>query len=368
MLRGTVCSLLLAAALCAGCAAKTGKPVFDAKAENAAKPQLEAYLTRVVGGADQAVRLLEAEQFLEGHSHETWRLLAQVGTAEVGYSLKVFPDEATAKRVAEAYRQAEELGWPVPKGIAAGALTPYKPSQGSLREYVGGESLALKVRTKVQTGTSAAAIAALYGKVARKLGELHAKGRRPRQDSDEKVADTLKAFGTRCSTEGWCSAETAKACEELAAEIDPPEVTFLHGDLYESQIIFDPADGLAAIIDLDQARWGDPAADLGALLAHVMLVNPMAREARWGVENPREGEVRATAEAILTAYREGSGAGDGWSALLKRTRAHMRLRVAHLIDSLKDNPHGKRLVEVLLDRRRDLADSDPFTRYGLTAP
>ncbi len=357
---------LLVLALGAACAAPAAKPVYSAKAEQAARPQLEAWLTAAVGGEGKAVRLLEAEQFMEGHTYETWRLLAEVGGKEVAYSLKVYPTEARAKQVADLRAEAIGLGWPVPERVAGGMLTPYKQLPGSLRVFVHGESLALKVRAKVQTGTSTGAIAALYGQVARRLGALHAKGRRPRKPEDRTAAEALKAFAERCQTKGWCSKETAKACTELAGEFDPPDVTFLHGDLYEGQIIFDESGELAAIVDLDEAGWGDPAADVGTLLAHVMLVNPVARKAEWGVADPDKGEVRATAEAVLSAYREGAGIGDDWAAFLGRVRGHMRLRVVHLLDKLEDNPHGKTLVDALRPKRRALLDADPFADYGLT--
>lgn len=361
-------TFLLAAAWLAGCAAApSGKPQLDPARDSAARPNLQAYLARAVGGGDKAVELTEAEQFLEGHVYETWRLKATVGGAPAEYTLKVFPDEAMAERDVASHRQARELGWPVPQDVARGPLLPYSPKFGSLRVYVPGDSLSMKLRARLRTGEAAdkAAVATLYAQIGEALGRLHLAGRRARRDGDISGAAEMRELVERCGKESWCGPDTVKDMEAAAAKMDGEEVTFIHGDLYEAQVIVDDAGKLVSFIDLDEAGFGDPALDLGALLAHVLLVNPETRQARWGVANPEPEEVRATASALLEAYRLASGVGDAWPAFAARLPGYVRLRVGRLLLRLADNPHAKTMMKTLDKRKAALLAADPFTRFGV---
>jgi len=362
-------AVLPLAGLLAGCPGvpTTGKPTLDMVQEKAAQPKLQAYLARVLGGEGKTAKLTGAEQFVEGHVYETWRLQADVGGKPAEYTLKVFPGAAVAARDAENHQQARELGWPVPDDVVRGTLEPYSSKPGSLRVYVPGESLSMKLRARLQTGEGAepAAVAALYAQVGEALGRLHAKGLRARKEGDISGAALVAELAKRCESEAWCGADTAKGLVAEAGELDAAQVTFIHGDLYESQVIVDDAGKLVSFIDLDEAGWGDPAIDLGSLLAHVLIVNAEARQAVMGAANPTPEELKATGTAILSAYQKAAGLGDAWPAFAGRVQTYMRTRVGQLLFRLGENPHAKPLIEQLDKKKAALLTARPFTRYGI---
>ena len=151
----------------------------------------------------------------------------------------------------------------------------------------------------------------------------------------------------------------------LAPQMDRGPVTFTHGDLYEQQIIMNDEGGLAAFIDLDLARYDDPAADVGAMLAHILFINTTARQATQGLPDATAAEAKATAERFLADYRKGAWIKDDeWAAFTVRAKGHVYLRLAVLLHRYKGNPHAQDLVTVLEAKKGELIARDPFE--GLT--
>ena len=77
----------------------------------------------------------------------------------------------------------------------------------------------------------------------------------------------------------------------------PPRAPVLvHGDFRNGNIMFDPATGVAAVLDWELAHLGDPAEDLGWLCT---------RQWRFGAEPPAGGI--GTREALVEAYEKAGG-------------------------------------------------------------
>jgi len=357
-------------ALVSGCASPAGKPVDSPELRDAAKPALQGYLTRVVGKGDAAkAKLVSATPFKEGYTHETWKLVAEVGGETHIYVLKLFESEAAAKRDADSTAAARKLGWPVPGEVVRGTAEPYKPQPASLAEFVPGESIERAVQRRFEGGKAPApdAVAALYAAVAQRLGKLHVAGRRKRAAGDLTGADQMRQIAEKCDIESWCGPHATKQFREKADLLDGEHVTFVHGALYETQVLLDTKTGeLASFVDLDEAGWGDPATDLGSLLAHVLLVNPLVRKATWGVPEPEPAELKATGSAILAAYRKSSGLDDAaWAAFKPRVEGYMRVRIGQLLLQLRGNVHAKALIGLVDKRKVGLFAVDPFDIYEI---
>jgi hypothetical protein len=86
-----------------------------------------------------------------------------------------------------------------------------------------------------------------------------------------------------------------RLASSLAAEA--PVYRPIHGDFYPRQVLLD--EGAVALLDLDRAAYGDPAADLGLFVAH------LEREALRGTLTA--GRVDVLREAFLEGYRDASG-------------------------------------------------------------
>ncbi len=359
---------LLAAALPLlglACAASTEKPVDTTALRSGAKPGLAQYLAKVVPGA----KLIEATPFSEGHMHETWKLTADVGGEERMYALKLFgtPEEAAADGAN--YEAARAAGWPVADKVHRGSAAPYKEATAYLSAFVTGRSLAGAVTHGWNMGKNKPAdVAALYAAVGKSLGALHKGTRRPRKPDDISGAAMMLELEELCRLVLWCGPSSQKFFKETAGTIDGTEVTFIHGDLYETQMILNDSGALAKYLDLDESGYGDPAMDVGYLVAHILLINPIARQTIQGIPNPGADEQKVTAEAFLKAYKAEAGIdGPDWATFIDRVKAYMRLRVGRLMIKLFDNVHGKALLKLVDKKRVTLFVIDPFVDLGIQA-
>ena len=310
---------------------------------------------------------MEASLFAEGYVHETWRLDVEVDGSLMPMALKIFPTPELSAANEAQFRTARAKGWPVPVEYVRGPVAPYGDRHGVLRECVPERSLAAHVRGLFAGGATPDAldIAAAYSEVGRALGRLHESNRKQQSEGRADGPRLLKLAG-RCESEGWCGPATKLRLESLAGKLDHGEVSFIHGDLYDEQVILDGDGRLAAFIDIDRARFGDPAEDLGSLLAHVLMVAPAARQVHWGVPDPTPEETKAVASRLLSAYREAAGFGVGaWADFLERVKAYHYLRLGVLLDRYRDNPHAAKLWAALDARKRQLVEADVFTALGL---
>ncbi len=358
-------AILAVAALGGACAASADKPVDTKELRAEAKPGLAAYIASAVPGA----KLTAAEPFGEGHMHETWKLTAAVGGAEKIYALKLFPDDKEAKADAANYKAAREAGWPLPADVKRGSGKPYKDVPAYLSEFVPGRSLASSVTNSWNLGKNRPdEVAAFYATVGSKLGALHKASKRSRKPGDISGAAQMLDLAELCMPLMWCGPHTQGTLKETAKTIDGTEVAFIHGDLYETQMILDDKGKLSSFLDLDEAGYGDPTMDVGYLLAHILLVNPIARQTVWGIPNTGPEEQKATAEAFLGAYKAAAGVtGPDWATFIDRTKAYMRLRVGRLMIKYHQNVHAKALLKLVDKKKVTLFVVDPLVDLGVNA-
>ncbi len=283
--------------------------------------------------------------------------------------LKLFQDEGRAEANAAQFRAANAHGWPVPAEYYRGTAAPYSDQPALVMEFLSGGTLRTRIKRQFERGGApdTGAIAAAYAAVGAELGRLHKAHVRARNERDRSGVVGLQEVTKRCQAEGWCGKGAQERLAYLAQSMDAGSVTFVHGDLYEQQVIIGPDGGVAGFIDLDQAGFADPAADVGQLLAHVLLLNPRTREAAWQVPNPTPAETRATAEAFLGAYRDAAGlTGTDWANFLRRARGHMWKRFGDVLQDLRGNPHGAPLVQIIDADKEVIAGSDPLADFQIS--
>jgi len=366
------CFLFIAAC---GAPQQQVKPIASADLVENAKPRIELYLIRAFVGKDYdgktvgEVKLIDAKLFSEGFSHETWKLDVEVGGELAEFVLKIYPNWTIADRDADNYRQAGLFKWPVPKVVLRDTAEPYRPFPALLTEYVPGETLSGYIKNKYRNVVDIPPkeIADLYKAVGRRLGELHRFSKRPRQADDVSGKAHMEKLILKCEVENWCGPKAVKRFKSLADDMDKEEVTFVHGDLYESQMVVNEYGRVEVFLDLDHAGCADPAWDVGSMLGQISVINPLAREAYWKVKNPTAEEVKQSAESFLVAYKTAAGYdGEKWKEFVARVKAYMWLRVGQVIMKLRNNPHADPFIKILDNRKVALFIIDPFEEYGIT--
>jgi aminoglycoside phosphotransferase (APT) family kinase protein len=110
--------------------------------------------------------------------------------------------------------------------------------------------------------------------VGRALAELHTYRARqklaaPASREDEAaslrlIADAIAQIHPKAAERAWALAQSLG--EWLVNQ--PPAKRPIHGDFYSKQVVLQP-DGTVAFLDLDEARQGDPAVDVGNFIAHL---------------------------------------------------------------------------------------------------
>lgn len=133
--------------------------------------------------------------------------------------------------------------------------------------------------------------------VGEALAELH--GQRPRVLRPLAPEDGAKAFFAIARGLAVLCPPLARQADRLALRLaeslacEPAGISTVHGDFYAKQVLL-AGDETVAILDLDQAACGDPAADLGNFLAH------LEADALRGTLDPRR--IAPLADALLAGY------------------------------------------------------------------
>ncbi len=369
-------SLALCLLWLAGCATPgpaSVKPVASDELVEKARPKLAKYLERVLPGKEihgvkiEEVKLVEAHLFSEGHMNETWKLVVEADKRLYDFALKIFADKQRGDANAAQYRVALKHEWPVPMEYVRGNTLPYTERPSLLMEYITGGTLQTRIKRQFDKDgkLDTDAIIAAYGAIGGALGEVHAKNLRDRKEGDRSGKKAIEEMLATCKKEGWCGPGARERLGKLGAVMDKGKVTFVHGDLYESQVVLRADGKVAAFLDLDQAGFSDPAEDVGSLLAHIVLFNPWTRDIMWDVPDPRSEETRSAAEALLREYKATAGLADDWTPFLGRVRGYMWLRLHHILVKLRGNVHAAELMEELEAQKRGLATTDPFEDYRL---
>lgn len=182
------------------------------------------------------------------------------------------------------------------------------------------------------------------------LGELHscvtnALTRQRRADEIGRLHAQAGTIRHLCPTLGD---RAEQLCREIVSSLDSisEETTLLHGDFYDKQVLF--SDGNPVILDLDEARLGHPAIDLGLFIAHLERHRLNHRLA------PREAGVLAdafvrgyqTVRAAPTDAEIGLYTGMGLLHLVAEPfryrdpnwRERMQEQLAHVDTILEENP------------------------------
>jgi hypothetical protein len=129
---------------------------------------------------------------------------------------------------------------------------------------------------------------------------------------------TTERFSTLAGDEARrYSAMVDHACDALA-ELDDRPRALVHRDLHDGQVLDDPT-GRVALLDLDTVVRGDPALDIGNLLAHIDLA-------------VHEGRLpQRLAEAVAEAFLAGRAPSrsDRTAIAVYRQAARLRLVAVH---------------------------------------
>lgn len=368
--------IVAALLLTGGCIPKHIKPIASAEVMIDKTPKLSTFMRTALkdetvdGAVVSQVSVTSAELFSEGHFHETWRVTADLGEGgSKEMALKVFRTQEKADENAMNYSFAQQYGWPIPREIVRGAsAAPLRDHPYLIMEFVQGGTLRRAVEAAVATGgdPGVKAVAALYAGLGTALGELHRKSSRKREKFDRSGAKSLETLIKACGKEGWCEPEAAERIRALLPALDGPTVAFVHGDLYESQVLMQADSTVKAFIDLDTAHFDDRARDVGSIMAHLLVINPRTRKLAWGAPNPSLGETEASAKAFLAAYKATDDlSDDAWASLLARSEAFMWIRLHEVVEALAGSPHGEPVVKALVDNRSAIFASDPFRDAGI---
>jgi aminoglycoside phosphotransferase (APT) family kinase protein len=350
------------------------KPEASKEVVEAAKPKLQAYLARVlkgkkVGGTPiESVELVHARLFDEGRINETWYLAISIDGSVNHAALKIFGDAAGGEASYAKIRAAQKAAWPQPREIVWDTTEPYSERKSLLMEFIIGGSLQSRLKRlysndKVPWDDE---VGGLYGEVAAALGRVHKGRTRARKAGDRSGVAAMGAMIERCAKEGWCDDAAQVRWKALTEGLDDGPVAFVHGDLDESQIIFTPNGKFAVFLDFDESGYGDAATDVGALLCHVLLLNPTMRSQVWAIPDAPTGETKASARAILASYRAKSGvAEEDWGPFLKRVQAHMWIRFGDVMVKYRGNKHAEFRVEALDEQVREIVAKAPFKEWEL---
>lgn len=363
-------------ALASACATSTTKPVPSAELEKKAIPALATYLSHALvgkvldGKPVKEARLTGAKLFDDGLYHESWRLETEVDGRPVRFALKIYPDIKAGLLAQSNYNAARKYGWPLPAEIHWGADTmPHSRLPSLLMEYVEQPTLAKIMRERWGKGepVDVAQMAAYYGTLGQKLGELHRASLRIRQPSDLSGKLSMDALVEKCTTFRWCGPGAMKRFQTLGAGMDTEKVAFVHGDLYEIHVAYDENGQLTRFFGMHDAEFADPGWDLGAVLLHTLVINPISRDRVYGVARPTDEELKATATAFLDAYRESAGIMDdeAWRSQVERAKGYMWLRLGYLLTRLKGNAHAEEMLSLVDEEKLRLFVIDPLARLEI---
>lgn len=161
-------------------------------------------------------------------------------------------------------------------------------------EWLGGERFVSVIARDAVAARVAAA------DVGRALAELHTQLRSadvsyaPQyHDFLAAVARDVAALHPGCADRARrVTGAAARALQDQAADVQP-----IHGDFYAKQVLV--GDEAAAILDLDQAGWGDPALDVANFIAHLEY-EAITRALPSAPRN-------SVAEALVACYEETAG-------------------------------------------------------------
>ena len=213
------------------------------------------------------------------------------------------------KRYQTAKRAAQAIGTQGPAGIGRRTYFFDRYSAMGL-EWLPGRLLS---ETILAPGIPEQAKASAVEQTGAALAELHSCVTNTL--TKQRRADEVRRLDAQAETIQYLCPELGKQAEQLCRKIvssleDMSEqTTLLHGDFYDKQVLF--SDSSPVILDLDEARLGNPAIDLGLFIAHL--------ERHTLYDRLPAHEAGVLADALVRGYQTGRAA---------PTRAAIRLYTA----------------------------------------
>ena len=232
---------------------------------------------------------------------------------------RVFAKIFASERGASIYETLGLISEAAPAGILVPRPIAYVPDLRLLVcEYLDGVGLAASLYLG-ESGEPArrmgSALAALHGCRA-----LPARGWSAGHEL-ENLSRWAVHLGTRAERARLSSLRQGLQTWALRLPALPPEnETLVHRDFYAEQIL--DCRGITAIVDLDDARRGDPAVDLGNFLAHLTLRSLQFAETRHGCTSSRP--------IFIEAYRRSARGEGGTGSLLERAAFYEAASLARL--------------------------------------
>lgn len=249
-------------------------------------------LSRLLGGAVEGLARLSG-----GASRETWAfdLRKADGTAQPLILRRDPPNAARTGGMpmeAQLFGVAARVGVPVPRLLASGDADPDVLGTGFLvMERVEGETLARRI---LRDEPYAHARTVLVEHMGQALARLHSVDKTSVAALEH--VDTLAKYREMLDTFGYSSPAFEMAFRWLDEHRpEPTGDVVLHGDFRLGNVIVD-ASGLAAVLDWELGRLGDPAEDLGWLCV---------RAWRFGGAGPVAG--LSDYDVLLRAYKDAGG-------------------------------------------------------------
>jgi aminoglycoside phosphotransferase (APT) family kinase protein len=263
---------------------------------------LSAALAALHGGAARLVRWSVHDGFTAYGKRRVVRyeLEAMVGAAGTARRYewlgKFYDDDRDARRVASVLRQLAEVA---ASGARTGPTVPgviayHAPERLLLLTYEPGEPVASVIGHTTQAVVSA---------MGRALAALHAAPIVLEETVSPPwpatvLADLQPRVAELCGRfpEEAAALERARAALERTAPPPPPSLCFVHGDFGPANLLWRL--GQVVVLDFDKCTSGDPALDLGNLLAQLF---------RMSLRKPdRLPDFAAARAGVLDAYRRWS--------------------------------------------------------------
>ena len=349
-----------------GCATGGGKPMASAEFLKGAKGGLEGFI-QTLPGSGPGARLQEATLFSDGFYHESWRLIYMFNGKRTQVALKIFPDGDSAQKSLKNYAMARAAGWPLPKELYRGKVAPYQNRQGLVMEYIEVPTLAGYSRQRADEGlVDPDGIRVRYEGLGLTLGQVHRAGLRTVRGDKQALKD-IDDLLERCEFDFWCGPKSMQRFEELKSKIIKGPITYIHGDLFEAHATVRDDGFVKAFLGMHHGSEGDPARDVGTMLAHTLIINPIARNLIYGIPNSTTEEAKFAAESFLRGYRVGFEQANAveWEYFMSRAVGYAWLRVGELLMKLQGNPHTEALVRLVNNKKAALFVLDPLKKYGV---
>ena len=258
---------------------------------------------------------------------------------------KFYDTDADARRVAGVLRQLAAIAASDARGVPAvpGVVAYHAPERLLLLTYEPGEPVAavIGVMTRAVVAAMGRALAALHAAPIALEPAVAPPPSGPGTvlaDLGPRVTDLCGRFPAEAR-----ELERARAALERAVPPPPPSPGFVHGDFGPANLLW--RSGEVVVLDFDKCTLGDPALDLGNLLAQLF---------RMSVRKPdRLRDFAAARAGVLDSYRRWSPRDPGLEARVDWYQRATLLRKIHRLafnTTRHPGPEGLRQRQIEVER------------------